>query len=115
MPVTAKLSRQFYERLGDEVANELVDWFNVVDAGYRQEFKDLFEANFGQVRAELGAMRAELRAMRSEFDARMDAFRAEMAGKMAALEAKLTRRMLYYFLATVGTILTFMRLWMVRS
>ena len=26
MPVTAKLSRAFYERLGDEIANELVSW-----------------------------------------------------------------------------------------
>lgn len=32
MPVTAKLSRRFYERLGDDLANELVDWFNAVDA-----------------------------------------------------------------------------------
>jgi len=27
MPVTARLSKLFYERLGEEVANELVDWF----------------------------------------------------------------------------------------
>lgn len=26
--VTAKLSRKFYEKLGDDVANELVEWFN---------------------------------------------------------------------------------------
>jgi len=30
MPVTAKLSRKFYEAFGDEIANELVDWFNQV-------------------------------------------------------------------------------------
>ena len=28
MPVTAKLSRKFYETFGDEITNELVDWFN---------------------------------------------------------------------------------------
>jgi hypothetical protein len=28
MSVTAKLFRQFYDRLGEAVANELVDWFN---------------------------------------------------------------------------------------
>ena len=27
MPVTAKLSRKFYEKLGDDIANELVEWF----------------------------------------------------------------------------------------
>ncbi len=26
MPVTAKLSRRFYEKFGDDIANELVDW-----------------------------------------------------------------------------------------
>lgn len=32
MPITAKLSRRFYETLGDEVANEMVDWLNAVAA-----------------------------------------------------------------------------------
>ena len=35
MPVTAKLSLLFYEKLGEQVATELVDWFNSVDATYR--------------------------------------------------------------------------------
>jgi len=37
MPVTAKLSRKFYDTFGDEIANELVEWFNAVDATYRSE------------------------------------------------------------------------------
>ena len=28
MPVTARLSRKFYETFGDQIANELVEWFN---------------------------------------------------------------------------------------
>ena len=28
MPVTAKLSQKFYEKFGDEITNELVEWFN---------------------------------------------------------------------------------------
>ena len=32
MPVTARLSLRFYEKLGEDVANELVEWFNSVDA-----------------------------------------------------------------------------------
>jgi hypothetical protein len=27
MPVTAKLSKAFYDRLGEAIANELVDWW----------------------------------------------------------------------------------------
>ena len=36
-PVTAKLSKRFYNTFGDEIANDLVEWFNQVDASYRQE------------------------------------------------------------------------------
>ena len=41
MPVTARLSRKFYETFGDEVVTELVNWFNEVDATYRSDLKDL--------------------------------------------------------------------------
>ncbi len=34
VPVTAKLSKRFYDVLGEDVANELVDWFNAVDLAY---------------------------------------------------------------------------------
>ena len=63
MPVTAKLSRQFYDKLGDEVANELVEWFNQVDAQYKFELKDLFDVYYGRFRAEL---RSEMAALRAE-------------------------------------------------
>jgi hypothetical protein len=35
VPITAKLSKKFYDQLGEEIANELVDWFNAVDLTYR--------------------------------------------------------------------------------
>jgi hypothetical protein len=28
VPVTARLSKKFYETFGEDVTNELVDWFN---------------------------------------------------------------------------------------
>jgi hypothetical protein len=28
VPVTAKLSKRFYDVLGEDIANELVEWFN---------------------------------------------------------------------------------------
>ncbi len=59
MPVTARLSQRFYERLGDNVANELVDWFNLVDATYRKDLKDLNELNFARFDATLGQRFAE--------------------------------------------------------
>ena len=48
MPVTAKLSKRFYDRFGDEIANELVDWFNKVDATYRSDLKEINELNFAR-------------------------------------------------------------------
>ena len=62
MPVTARLSRRFYETFGDEIANELVDWFNQVDMTYRSELRELNELNFIRFEARLGQRVAELRA-----------------------------------------------------
>jgi hypothetical protein len=62
MPVTAKLSRKFYEQFGDELTNELVEWLNQVDASYRAEFRDLFEVNFARFDAKLDQRAAEIRA-----------------------------------------------------
>ena len=48
MPITAKFSENFYDRLGHDIADELVGWFNEVDSTYRTEFRDLFNTNFQQ-------------------------------------------------------------------
>ena len=60
MPVTAKLSRKFYDKLGDDVANELVEWFNSVDATYRSDLRELNELNFARFDAKLEQRAAEL-------------------------------------------------------
>ena len=62
MPVTAQLSRAFYDKLGEEIANELVDWFNAVDATYRADLRELNEANFARFDAKLDQRLAELKA-----------------------------------------------------
>jgi len=62
MPVTAKLSKLFYEKLGEQVTNELVDWFNAVDAAYRGDLRELNEINFARFDAKLEQRLAELRA-----------------------------------------------------
>ncbi|MGH7651128.1 MAG: hypothetical protein ACREMS_04730 [Gemmatimonadaceae bacterium] len=62
MPVTAKLSRKFYEKLGDDVANELVEWFNLVDATYRFDLRELNELNFARFDAKVEQRFAQLEA-----------------------------------------------------
>jgi len=62
MPVTVKLSRKFYETFGDDIANELVEWFNTVDTTYRGDLRELNELNFARFDAKLEQRVAELRA-----------------------------------------------------
>ena len=80
MPITAKLSRRFYEALGDDVANELVDWFNAVDLTYHTELRELNDLNWGRFKAELEAGLATLRA---EFKTDIATFRGEVQQEMA--------------------------------
>jgi len=82
MPVTAKLSLRFYEKLGEDVANELVEWFNNVDATYRADLRELNELNFARFDAKLEQRIGAL-------DARMDAFTAKVEQRIGALEARL--------------------------
>ena len=59
MPVTAKLSKSFYDALGEDVADQLVDWFNLVDATYRADLRELNEGNFHRFDAKLVQRLAE--------------------------------------------------------
>src|SRR6476620_6888080 len=74
VPVTAKLSKRFYEVLGEDIANELVDWFNAVDLTYRADLRELNELNFARFDAKLEQRLAQLRA---EFLRELSAVRLE--------------------------------------
>jgi hypothetical protein len=82
MPVTAKLSRRFYERFGDEIVNELVEWLNQVDATYRSELRELNELNFAR------------------FDAKLDQRSAELRAEIHALKAELIKWMFLFWAGT---------------
>ena len=75
---TAKLSRKFYEKFGDDVANELVDWFNMVDATYRSDLRELNELNFAR------------------FDAKLEQ-------RLVQLETRLTKRLFGFWVAQAAT------------
>ncbi len=140
MPVTAKLSRKFYETFGDDVVNELVEWLNQVDATYRLELRELNELNFArfdakleqriaELRAELGQRIAELRAdLRTEFERRFTALDAKLEQRTAELqqgaavlegrllarislsEARLVRWMFAFWAASVATSIALIQL-----
>ena len=68
MPVTARLSKRFYDTFGDEIANDLVEWFNQVDATYRQELREQNDLNWGRVEVRISASEARVLAqVRQEF------------------------------------------------
>lgn len=89
MPVTAKLSRRFYEKFGDEIANELVEWFNAVDATYRSDLRALNELNFDRFDAKLEQRVVELETKLSQ---RFVTLEAKLSERFVALEAKLSER-----------------------
>ncbi len=109
MPVTAKLSRKFDERFGDELTNELVDWFNQVDATYRSELRELNELNFARFEAKLDQLRAELRAEfqtgLASLEGRLLARIGILEGRFGTLEGRLVRWMFLFWAASLGTML----------
>jgi hypothetical protein len=62
MPVTVTLSSRLQEALGQEVADELVEYLNTVDTTRREELKELMDQRFARFSAELAQVRAEIRS-----------------------------------------------------
>jgi len=90
VPVTAKRSRAFYDRLGDDVARELVEWFDQVGATDRADLRELNELNFQRFDARVGQ---RIAASESKLEQRMAALESKLDQRMAGLEATLERRL----------------------
>ena len=105
--MTAKLSRKFYERFGDDLTNELVEWFNQVDTTYRGDLRELNDLNFARFDAKL-----EQRA--AQIDAKIDRLaadlRAEIRTGLANLETKLIRWMFLFWVGTIGSLIALQKL-----
>ena len=93
MPVTARLSRKFYETFGEDVTNELVDWFNSVDTTYRNDLRELNEVNFGRFDGKLEQRLAQ-------FDAKLVALDAKLDQRLAELKSDLVKWMFAFWAPT---------------
>ena len=98
--VTAKLSRRFYETFGDEIANELVEWFNQVDATYRADLLQINELNISRFDAKLEQRVAQVQAnleqritlIQAKLEPRITQVQAKLEQRIAQVEAKLEQR-----------------------
>ncbi len=118
MPVTAKFSEEFYDKLGHEVANEIVDWFNRVDLAYRTELKEHNELNFQRFEA---VLRAEIAGVEARLDKKIESeigslrtgmseLKSELRGEIASLRTDMSAMradlIKWMFLFWSGTALT---------
>ncbi len=94
MPV-AKLSREFYDRFGDKVTDELVNCLNSIEASYRAEIKDLFAAHFGRFDEKLERHATETAThfarFEEKFEHRLIATKAELLVEIHSAKADLIK------------------------
>ena len=97
MPVTARLSQLFYERLGVPISNELVDWFNAVDATYRSDLREINELNFARFDAKLeqrvAGLDAKIEQRVAQLEAKIEQRVAQLGARIDKLETKLDTKL----------------------
>ena len=98
MPVTAKLSQKFYERFGDEITAELVDWFNAVDLTYQTQLREQNDLNWERFKATL---QAEIATLRGELRTEIAELRGELKNEMSAMRAELLKWMFLFWCVTM--------------
>ena len=85
--MTVKLSREFYDRLGDKVVDELVGLLNDMDATFRAELREINEQNF------------------QRFETLLEKRISDVRTEIADLKAELIKWMFLFWLGTVATML----------
>jgi hypothetical protein len=105
VPVTAKLSKRFYDVLGEDVANELVDWFNAVDLTYRTDLRELNDLNFARFDAKLEQRLAELRSdLLVELRTGLQQVRSDAHIELQQVRTELLRWMFGFWVTTLLSI-----------
>jgi hypothetical protein len=93
-PITVKLSEQFYRKFGHDLVDEMVNWFNEVDATYRGDLRELNELNFARFDAKLEQRLAQA-------DARWEQRLAGLEVRLEAQGRMLVKWMFGFWMATV--------------
>ena len=111
MPVTARLSRKFYETFGEDLTNELVELLNNVYTTSRSDLRELIESNFSRFDGKLAEMNGRWEGRVTAFDAKLEQrlaeFSRDLADRLGQLESRLTWRMFAFWaptaLAVIGS------------
>jgi hypothetical protein len=101
MLVTARLSKAFYDQFGEQVTNELVEWFNLVDLTYHTELRTLNDTNFARFEALLDSrfaradlqLERQLNARFGEFEHRMEQRFGERELRSGSFEQRIEKRL----------------------
>ncbi len=88
-----------------------MEWFNLVDATYRSDLRELNELNFARFDAKLEQRIAELRGemqagfarAEAKLEQRVAELRAEMQAGFAQFETRLTKRMFAFWIGQAAT------------
>jgi len=94
----SKLSRKLYDKLAEDVANELVDWGNdrrecfqrQVDGTYRADLRELNELNYTRFEAKLEQRLAEFAA---RWDGRLSELDSKWETRLAQSDARWDSRL----------------------
>jgi hypothetical protein len=70
-----------------------VEWLNLVDTSYRQEFKDLFEANFRRLESEMRGLREHVESRITGLEGVMNARLLGVEGRLVELQGRLLAQM----------------------
>lgn len=124
MPVVARLSKHLYDRLGEQIANELVELFNQMDAASRADLRELNELNFARFDAKLEQRIAEtnetIKGLEIRLTARMEVFAAATKVDLAEgfaeqsryIEQRFTSQTRFLYLAMAMQLAATLSLWL---
>jgi uncharacterized protein involved in exopolysaccharide biosynthesis len=91
--IAVKLSREFYERFGNDATNELVGVLNTISLSYRDELREINELNFARFDAKVGERLAELR---QELKQDVAQLRSELKQDIAQLQAEFRQELVEF-------------------
>ena len=90
MVIATNFCEGFYDRLGHEVVEEMVNWFNQTDLEYRRQLQDLNDRNFDRFEAKLDQCFAEQDA---KWEARFGTLETTIERRFAEQDVKWEARL----------------------